>query len=557
MSTKTNFKRVALVAVAALGLGVLTSVAPANAEITDNILAADVAIGSSVGTTSANIGICAVGSTGLTATITTAATFKVSLTGTTRGDGYVKVSGVGSISAVSGATTSANATKATWSVTGGASYVEIKPSAVGTISITNYNGDDAAVEAYSVTVVTACAGDTFAPSKSFLRAVTGAAETTSSGAAASTSIDQTGATDVENTAAYIAFLIKDTYGAALDTPGALVVTATNGALVGIGGSGASSTAVDATIGSADTIYVESPTAGAPVSTVVTVTFNGVTLGSKSITIRGVAKSIVVSDETIGLSGVAYSGTTTAGVGTFLYQFKDAAGNVVLNSSHNTAQADTTTGLNSLVTAAYAGVGGDSSGGAITQPSAVSGDDSYGEGRFSCAGATKSGSAKVVVYTYNSNLEVITSNPFTAQCGGQIDTWTISLDKAVYNTGDLGTLTITAKDANGAQPASISVLGGVSGASLGAGADWVATPTDTATTVAGVKTYKFAASNEPGSYSVIVDINGVTEYSAKTVQYKVVDSSGGVTNADVLKAIVSLIASINKQIAALQKALLKK
>ena len=31
MSTKTNFKRVALVAVAALGLGVLTSVAPANA----------------------------------------------------------------------------------------------------------------------------------------------------------------------------------------------------------------------------------------------------------------------------------------------------------------------------------------------------------------------------------------------------------------------------------------------------------------------------------------------------------------------------------------------
>jgi hypothetical protein len=37
----------------------------------------------------------------------------------------------------------------------------------------------------------------------------------------------------------------------------------------------------------------------------------------------------------------------------------------------------------------------------------------------------------------------------------------------------------------------------------------------------------------------------------------ITSGGGVTNADVLKAIVSLIASINKQIAALQKALLKK
>jgi trimeric autotransporter adhesin len=35
MSTKTTFKRIALVAVAALGLGVLTSVAPANAAASD------------------------------------------------------------------------------------------------------------------------------------------------------------------------------------------------------------------------------------------------------------------------------------------------------------------------------------------------------------------------------------------------------------------------------------------------------------------------------------------------------------------------------------------
>ena len=37
MSTKTTFKRAALVAVAALGLGVLTSVAPANASETDYV----------------------------------------------------------------------------------------------------------------------------------------------------------------------------------------------------------------------------------------------------------------------------------------------------------------------------------------------------------------------------------------------------------------------------------------------------------------------------------------------------------------------------------------
>ena len=42
-----------------------------------------------------------------------------------------------------------------------------------------------------------------------------------------------------------------------------------------------------------------------------------------------------------------------------------------------------------------------------------------------------------------------------------------------------------------------------------------------------------------------------------VTQKVTIGTQGVSNADVLKAIVSLIASINKQIAALQKALLKK
>jgi hypothetical protein len=39
--------------------------------------------------------------------------------------------------------------------------------------------------------------------------------------------------------------------------------------------------------------------------------------------------------------------------------------------------------------------------------------------------------------------------------------------------------------------------------------------------------------------------------------KIASSSTAISLADVLKAIVSLIASINKQIAALQKALLKK
>jgi len=54
-----------------------------------------------------------------------------------------------------------------------------------------------------------------------------------------------------------------------------------------------------------------------------------------------------------------------------------------------------------------------------------------------------------------------------------------------------------------------------------------------------------------------DLNNVTYgQESITVAYKIA-GSGGVSNADVLKAIVSLIASINKQIAALQKALLRR
>ena len=76
---------------------------------------------------------------------------------------------------------------------------------------------------------------------------------------------------------------------------------------------------------------------------------------------------------------------------------------------------------------------------------------------------------------------------------------------------------------------------------------------------GAKTYKFVVGSTEGSYQMTVSTpayaaTGVVDV---TVPYKISTGSASVTNADVLKAIVSLIASINKQIAALQKALLKK
>ena len=64
----------------------------------------------------------------------------------------------------------------------------------------------------------------------------------------------------------------------------------------------------------------------------------------------------------------------------------------------------------------------------------------------------------------------------------------------------------------------------------------------------------------GSYNSIVDFPALsgTTGSVQTASYKVATSgSPTVTNADVLKSIVALIASINKQIQALQKLILKR
>ncbi len=64
----------------------------------------------------------------------------------------------------------------------------------------------------------------------------------------------------------------------------------------------------------------------------------------------------------------------------------------------------------------------------------------------------------------------------------------------------------------------------------------------------------------GSYQGLIDYSALsgTTGAIQTVAYKVaLTGTPGVSNADVLKSIVALIASINKQIQALQKLILKR
>ncbi len=151
-----------------------------------------------------------------------------------------------------------------------------------------------------------------------------------------------------------------------------------------------------------------------------------------------------------------------------------------------------------------------------------------------------------------------------RCGGDPATYTASFDKASYVPGDIATLTITGKDSKGVLTNDAAVVGtattyevSIAGSNMTA----VAAPTNADTFTAGVKTYKFIVGATEGSYQMVVNLPkyNTTTYSqsALAVSYKIASSSTAVSNADVLKAIVSLIASINKQIAALQKALLRR
>jgi hypothetical protein len=81
---------------------------------------------------------------------------------------------------------------------------------------------------------------------------------------------------------------------------------------------------------------------------------------------------------------------------------------------------------------------------------------------------------------------------------------------------------------------------------------------------GSKTYTYSVGTTTGmtsgSYVSIIDFTSLTGAGTAekaTPSYKLSTGGDSTTNADVLKSIVALIASINKQIQALQKLILKR
>jgi hypothetical protein len=354
---------------------------------------------------------------------------------------------------------------------------------------------------------------------------------------------------------YIAVELKNSYKADLSgSAGLLTAEGTGKVLVGVNANGttnigfAANKAIDGD--NVDIFVAQDTTAapGAPLDTTVTIKYNGTTLATKTLKFHGVAASINVDEVTVG---------TAAGTGSFRFLVKDAAGN-------NLDTAVGTTPAHGSISAAAAGF---VSAGIVTSAAGTvaSSGSTKGTGTFACtaAGTGKSGSQAVTLGA-QVGTRLVTSNAFTARCGdSEIRSFTASMDKATYSPGEIATLTLTALDRNAATVGDTAVVGAAFNQISIPGMTIIGAAISSADVFTnGAKTYKFRVDQAEGNFvaqaQVTVGADAVAaEKVVKTIQYSIKSSAGTVTNAEVLKSIVSLIASINKQIQALQKLILRR
>jgi hypothetical protein len=471
--------------------------------------------------------------------------------------------------------------------------VQFKVTGAGVVQISitkNVGGTSSDVEIYTFTASPTCVTGTASAANSIVKlgfyddVVTNLAtistNTTSTSAATGTvaggnyEYAASAARIANGGQALIGIRVKDGTSSATDvtTQGIFSASATAGAIVGFDAAGlalesSSTTTAGPTSGSAQnkTVYVKQGTANKnkSVSTVVSVYFNGVLYGTRSILFTGAAAKLAIDPASSSISKAA-----DTGLAAIAYEITDAAGNLLTSDGTGVSGASSG-GANNSPVVAGSGVVVDAQQAIVSSVSTPAAETS-GAGTASLVCGSGSGSAKVYLKYVAADLSTLVSNQYDAACAYTAVNYKASLDKATYAPGEIATLTITATDKNGKPVYDVDSAG--DGVVLGdTGADTlsislpqltaVSAPTNSDAFSGGKKSYKFTVGSTEGTFAGVVDLplyNGTTYAQvAQTVSYKVAATTAGVTNADVLKAIVSLIASINKQIAALQKALLKK
>ena len=594
MSTKTLRKRIALVAVATLGAGVL-SVAPANAAFVAGEVVNTTAAAGVNTTLLCSAGTPTAASTPATIAVGGTYQFTVDGAGSSNDDGRAVISGP--------ADWSAAGVNAVWTVDNSgqilditsvdtAIYPVLKVTGAGAIQVSWYDDDSAAgtlLETYYITAVSSCTSGAsvanshvqVSDSSSYIDTAANWIARQTNTAVTSTAFlattDQS-ATNMDTSldvrtlfandaSAYIAIETNDAYKVAIGgSTNLLVISCDNAARVNSTKfSFYSTSSFTGETNTAGAIRIQQPVSGVAATVTCTVSVNGTLLSTKVIKFAGDLASITIAASRIG-------DVATSNSGRFTYEAKDAAGNR-LTAALGTSDSDVlgtlvsnitlTTGAGGTVLGGFAEVANDSA--SYFGQSYGAGANPYVSGKgyatFTCYDY---GAKDVTVYAYSAAGTKITSNAATLTCeDAAIYTYTASLDKATYKQGDVATLTITAKGSGGNATAYGTTPGaGYSVAMPGMTAVVAPATTDTesaARTGTWVYTYTVNVGAEGaynGAVKIAVGSTSAQYNKALTVPYSI-GTSGAVSNADVLKAIVSLIASINKQIAALQKALLKK
>jgi hypothetical protein len=593
MSTKTLRKRIALVAVAALGAGVL-SVAPANA--TDNSALGSAGPAGAVGTLNIATLQSATGSAVTTITGTTDGSAAesvglINVGGTTAGttqtatllsNGKLVVytamdSTYGAVITVSGGTLigagssaiSDDRTAISGAAAAGKLFATITPNAgVTSMTVRGYKSTGAgsllnptAGSLIGQIFVTVAASDTTGVIKAANSGIYFAAD--GDGAtnnAASTPADTTSSGWGQKVPAgktnFADIVARDAFGTSYTGASALVtVSATNGGLVAISDHDSTITAATTkstafwTGGSGvdgAVIAVAAPSS-APLTTDVTVSVDGVVLGTKTFIFTGsIAKITIASPSRI--NELTHSVSAASGVKGAGVTFADAAGNTILPVANDTyyptsgfsttAASDKSVALSVVPTSSAAGF-------------------------VDWACGSTAGTHSISAQYLNVDGSIATSNAVSVNCADNAYTYTASYDKASYSPGEIATLTVSFFDSKGnAANDNFDWNDNMTSTSVTAAGGTLVTASSNADTSAlGKTTYKVATIVTEGTYQTVVAIPTLkTNNSAQkdvTAGFTLKSQSVGVSNADVLKAIVSLIASINKQIAALQKALLKR
>jgi hypothetical protein len=368
---------------------------------------------------------------------------------------------------------------------------------------------------------------------------------------------------------YINTFLRDAYLSPISTSGNIVVTASAGAYVSIGAgtqsAGTSSTAVafgNATSDSTDSVRVSQATAGAPVTATVTISYNGTTICTKTVSIRGAADSMVISNvgtaktSNAGAANAAWLADGTNRDGHFIVTLRDSAGNTVLPAASTEFGFSAATVTSNTVTAVTFDNGDQATSLSSSLPTWA-----YSVGKYTC-GSTAGTTNVTVTHTSSTTGKIITGT-LPGRCAGDAYTYTASFDKASYRQGEIATLTVAFKDSRGNAANSDTAVGA---SQLIVPMMTFVTATGAASTLPNAKgevvytlTVGTSTGMTAGSYSGILDFTALTAVAAtkQTVAYTVSTGGDTTTNADVLKSIVALIASINKQIQALQKLILRR